>query len=76
MPDGDVINFIHDAVDRGITFLDNSWDCNNGMREIRVGRAPSADAAQRDGRSLRTYAYRDNDHLGSSISTRYDRIHR
>ncbi len=30
-PDGDVIELIHTAIDRGITFLDNSWDYNAGM---------------------------------------------
>jgi predicted aldo/keto reductase-like oxidoreductase len=30
---------IHEAVDRGINFLDNSWDYNNGASEIRMGRA-------------------------------------
>lgn len=30
---------IRDAVDRGITFLDNSWDYNGGASEERMGRA-------------------------------------
>ena len=30
---------VHEAVDRGINFLDNSWDYNDGASEIRVGRA-------------------------------------
>jgi aryl-alcohol dehydrogenase-like predicted oxidoreductase len=41
LADGDIIKLIHAAIDRGITFLDNSWDYNNGMSEIRVGRALS-----------------------------------
>jgi aryl-alcohol dehydrogenase-like predicted oxidoreductase len=40
-PDGDVIDLIHTAIDRGITFLDNSWDYNAGMSELRMGRALS-----------------------------------
>jgi aryl-alcohol dehydrogenase-like predicted oxidoreductase len=40
-PDGDVIELIHTAIDRGITFLDNSWDYNAGMSELRMGRALS-----------------------------------
>ena len=40
-PDGDVIDLIHAAIDRGITFLDNSWDYNAGMSELRMGRALS-----------------------------------
>jgi aryl-alcohol dehydrogenase-like predicted oxidoreductase len=30
---------IHEALDRGINFLDNSWDYNDGASEIRMGRA-------------------------------------
>src|SRR5690349_1245559 len=30
---------IRGAIDRGITFLDNSWDYNDGASETRVGRA-------------------------------------
>jgi len=32
-------NIIHSALDRGINFLDNSWDYNDGESEIRVGKA-------------------------------------
>ncbi len=39
LPDGDAIALIHGAIDRGITFLDNSWDYNNGLSELRMGRA-------------------------------------
>jgi aryl-alcohol dehydrogenase-like predicted oxidoreductase len=33
------IRIIHTAIDRGINFLDNSWDYNDGMSEIRMGHA-------------------------------------
>ncbi len=33
------IKIIRSAIDRGITFMDNSWDYNNGVSEIRMGRA-------------------------------------
>lgn len=33
------IQIIRSAVDRGITFLDNSWDYNLGASEIRMGKA-------------------------------------
>jgi aryl-alcohol dehydrogenase-like predicted oxidoreductase len=39
IPDGDAIKLIHAAIDRGITFMDNCWDYNNGNSELRVGRA-------------------------------------
>jgi predicted oxidoreductase len=33
------IRLIHEGLDRGINFLDNSWDYNEGRSEQRVGRA-------------------------------------
>ena len=33
------INLIHAGLDRGINFLDNSWDYNNGDSEKRMGKA-------------------------------------
>jgi aryl-alcohol dehydrogenase-like predicted oxidoreductase len=33
------IRIIRTAVDRGVNFLDNSWDYNNGQSEIRMGQA-------------------------------------
>jgi aryl-alcohol dehydrogenase-like predicted oxidoreductase len=35
----DSIRIIRSAIDRGITFLDNCWDYNNGASEIRMGKA-------------------------------------
>jgi predicted aldo/keto reductase-like oxidoreductase len=42
-PDDEMIKLIHAAIDRGITFLDNSWDYNAGMSELRMGRALCVD---------------------------------
>jgi aryl-alcohol dehydrogenase-like predicted oxidoreductase len=33
------IRLIRSAIDRGINFLDNSWDYNGGQSEIRMGKA-------------------------------------
>ena len=33
------IRLVRVAVDRGITFMDNSWDYNEGQSEIRMGKA-------------------------------------
>jgi aryl-alcohol dehydrogenase-like predicted oxidoreductase len=33
------IRLIHAGIDAGITFLDNSWDYNDGISEVRMGRA-------------------------------------
>lgn len=35
------IKLMHEAIDRGITFLDNSWDYNEGQSELRMGKALS-----------------------------------
>ena len=37
--ESDAIKLIHSGVDRGINFLDNSWDYNNGDSENRMGKA-------------------------------------
>ena len=37
--ESDPIKLIHSGVDRGINFLDNSWDYNNGDSEKRMGTA-------------------------------------
>lgn len=37
--EADSIRIIRSAVDRGITFLDNCWDYNDGASEIRMGKA-------------------------------------
>jgi aryl-alcohol dehydrogenase-like predicted oxidoreductase len=33
------IRIVRTAIDRGITFLDNSWDYSNGTSELRMGKA-------------------------------------
>ena len=33
------IRLIRSAIDRGITFLDNCWDYNDGESELRMGKA-------------------------------------
>ena len=33
------IRLIRTAIDRGITFMDNSWDYNEGQSELRMGKA-------------------------------------
>ena len=37
--EADAIKLVHSGVDRGINFLDNSWDYNKGESEKRVGKA-------------------------------------
>jgi aryl-alcohol dehydrogenase-like predicted oxidoreductase len=33
------INLVHAGIERGITFLDNCWDYNDGISEVRMGQA-------------------------------------
>jgi aryl-alcohol dehydrogenase-like predicted oxidoreductase len=33
------LRIVRSAIDRGITFMDNSWDYNEGQSELRVGKA-------------------------------------
>jgi aryl-alcohol dehydrogenase-like predicted oxidoreductase len=33
------IRIVREAIDRGITFMDNCWDYNDGLSEVRMGRA-------------------------------------
>ena len=35
----EAIRLVHQAIDRGITFMDNSWDYNKGASEERMGKA-------------------------------------
>jgi aryl-alcohol dehydrogenase-like predicted oxidoreductase len=35
----ETLRIIHGAIDRGITFMDNSWDYNDGESERRMGKA-------------------------------------
>lgn len=37
LTDDDAVRLIHQAVDRGITFMDNCWDYNEGRSELRMG---------------------------------------
>jgi diketogulonate reductase-like aldo/keto reductase len=39
IPEPDAIQLIRQAVDRGINFLDNCWDYNDGVSEVRMGKA-------------------------------------
>jgi aryl-alcohol dehydrogenase-like predicted oxidoreductase len=36
---GEAVRIVHEAIDNGITFLDNAWEYNEGKSEERMGRA-------------------------------------
>ena len=37
--DAESVDIIRNAIDRGITFMDNCWDYNDGVSEARMGKA-------------------------------------
>jgi aryl-alcohol dehydrogenase-like predicted oxidoreductase len=39
LPEAEAVRIIRTAIDAGVNFLDNSWDYNGGMSEIRMGKA-------------------------------------
>jgi predicted aldo/keto reductase-like oxidoreductase len=39
VPESESIQIVRTALDNGVNFLDNSWDYNKGLSEIRVGKA-------------------------------------
>ena len=39
LTENDSIRLVRSAIDRGITFMDNSWDYNEGQSETRMGKA-------------------------------------
>ncbi len=39
LTEDDSIRLVRSAIDRGITFMDNSWDYNEGQSEVRMGKA-------------------------------------
>ena len=65
------IRLIRSAIDRGITFLDNCWDYNGGLSEVRMGQALRDGYRQRaflmtkiDGRDSKTAAEQIEQSLG------------
>ncbi len=39
IPEQDAIHLVRTAIDAGITFMDNCWDYNDGISEVRLGQA-------------------------------------
>jgi uncharacterized protein len=65
------IHLLRTAIDRGITFMDNCWDYNGGISEVRMGQALSDGYRQRvflmtkiDGRDKSTAAKQIEQSLG------------
>jgi aryl-alcohol dehydrogenase-like predicted oxidoreductase len=58
LTDTEAVRLVHEGIDRGINFIDNCWDYNNGRSELRVGVA------------LNQGGYRDRVFLMSKIDGR------
>jgi uncharacterized protein len=63
--EAEATRLIHQAIDRGLTFMDNSWDYNEGQSEIRMGNA-LAEGGYREKAFLMTKI----DGRGKDIATR------
>ena len=37
LTDDEAVRLVHEGVDRGVTFMDNCWDYNEGRSELRMG---------------------------------------
>jgi aryl-alcohol dehydrogenase-like predicted oxidoreductase len=68
---GDSIRLVRAAIDRGITFMDNCWDYNGGISEVRMGQALRDGYRQKvflmtkiDGRDKNTAAKQIEESLG------------
>jgi aryl-alcohol dehydrogenase-like predicted oxidoreductase len=48
-PEPEAIRIVHEAIDHGVTFMDNGWDYNDGESERRLGKA------LQDGRRQRVF---------------------
>jgi aryl-alcohol dehydrogenase-like predicted oxidoreductase len=81
-PDDDAIKLIHAGIDRGINFLDNSWDYNAGMSELRMGRALSVNGyrdrvflmTKLDGRTTASFNAQLDESLARLLTDRIDLI--
>jgi aryl-alcohol dehydrogenase-like predicted oxidoreductase len=82
LPDDDMIKLIHAGIDRGITFLDNSWDYNAGMSELRMGRALSLNGyrdrvflmTKLDGRTKASFNAQLEESLARLLTDRIDLV--
>ena len=66
----EMVALVHQAMDRGITFFDNSWDYNEGISEVRLGKALKGRREQAfvmtkiDGRTAKSYKKQLEESMG------------
>ncbi len=70
LPSAEAIRLIRQALDRGLNFLDNCWDYNDGESEIRMGKALSGGYREKaflmtkfDGRTKESAAHQIDESL-------------
>jgi aryl-alcohol dehydrogenase-like predicted oxidoreductase len=75
------IRIVRTAIDRGITFMDNSWDYNEGRSELRMGKALEGGYREKaflmtkiDGRSKRAAARQLDESLRRLQTDRIDLV--
>jgi uncharacterized protein len=73
-PEAESIRLIHAAIDRGITFMDNSWDYNEGRSEIRMGNALSRSGYRNKVFLMTKIDARTKDLAASQIDTSLKRL--
>ena len=81
-PDDDAIKLMHAAIDRGVTFMDNCWDYNSGMSELRMGRALSVHGyrdrvflmTKLDGRTKESFNAQLEESLNRLLTDRLDLV--
>ena len=68
------LRIIHEAIDRGITFLDNSWDYNEGRSESRVGTALAQNHSRNKAFVMTKIDGRNKDIAANQIDTSLKRL--
>ena len=68
------IRIIHEAIDRGLTFMDNSWDYNEGRSERRMGKALSEDGYRNKAFLMTKIDARTKDLAMGQINTSLQRL--
>jgi len=68
------IRLIHAAIDRGITFMDNSWDYNGGQSEMRMGKALSQGGYRQKVFLMTKIDGRTKEEAARQIETSLDRL--
>ena len=68
------IRLIHQAIDRGITFMDNSWDYNEGQSELRMGDALSQNGYREKAFLMTKIDGRGKEEASRQIETSLERL--